>query len=178
MLDPPSFSVRHGLVNLAAQSTALGIVDRLQPHGRGAHLAQNVNLELLALARQRAGHIAGGEAGTDAMAVGARGHVADRGSVLEQRLIADDVGIPGGDLHDHEPARRSGRALGEGGGAPGKIGLADPVSKYIPSFAGMKVGGKRQLRIPPDLAYGKGGYSTVIPPNSTLIFDVRLVDVK
>jgi len=42
----------------------------------------------------------------------------------------------------------------------------------------MKVGGKRQLRIPPDLAYGAKGFTTLIPPNSTLIFDVRLVDAK
>lgn len=59
------------------------------------------------------------------------------------------------------------------------LGQGEVIKGWDEGVAGMKVGGKRQLKIPPDLAYGAAGAGGgVIPPDATLIFDVRLVAVE
>jgi len=59
------------------------------------------------------------------------------------------------------------------------IGNAEVIKGWDEGVAGMKVGGKRQLRIPPELGYGaEGTPGGPIPPNATLIFDVQLLAVQ
>lgn len=57
------------------------------------------------------------------------------------------------------------------------LGVGQVIAGWDEGFAGMKVGGKRHLVIPADKAYGSQSVGS-IPANSTLIFDVELLDVK
>ena len=57
-----------------------------------------------------------------------------------------------------------------------QIGLREVILGWEKGLMGMKIGGKRTIKIPPELGYGSKGAGELIPPNATLIFEVEIVD--
>jgi FKBP-type peptidyl-prolyl cis-trans isomerase FkpA len=59
-----------------------------------------------------------------------------------------------------------------------RLGAGQVIQGWDKGVAGMKVGGVRKLTIPPEMGYGARGFPPVIPANSTLLFEVELLEVR
>jgi FKBP-type peptidyl-prolyl cis-trans isomerase len=57
------------------------------------------------------------------------------------------------------------------------LGAGEVILGWDDGVAGMQVGGKRRLTVPPELGYGRRGIRGVIPPNATLVFEVELLGI-
>lgn len=58
------------------------------------------------------------------------------------------------------------------------LGAGQVIQGWDQGVAGMRVGDKARLTIPPELAYGQQGFPGAIPPNATLVFEVELLSIS
>ena len=58
------------------------------------------------------------------------------------------------------------------------VGAGQVIRGWDQGLVGMRVGGRRRLVIPPELAYGSQGSGSTIPPNATLVFDIELLTLQ
>ena len=110
---------------------------------------------------------------------------------LENGLLIEDIVVGvGNEAKDHNKVVVNYTGTLENGSIfdsslkPGRdpftftLGVGSVIKGWDQGVKGMKVGGKRKLVIPPELCYGDKGAGNVIPPNTTLYFEVELLEVE
>jgi FKBP-type peptidyl-prolyl cis-trans isomerase len=81
-------------------------------------------------------------------------------------------------LFDPLRAEQKGTQFDSSAGFAFTLGVGGVIRGWDQGVVGMKVGGQRRLVLPPELGYGPSGRPPAIPPNSTLVFDIELLDVQ
>ena len=135
------------------------------------HLLLSVTLLLAIFLQASAAGAADGLAKTDTV-VG-KGKEAMTGAMMQVNYTGWLYDPTAADMHGIKFDSSAGR-----GPFSFQLGAGRVIKGWDQGVAGMKVGGKRTLVIPSDLAYGQRGAGGVIPPGATLVFDVELLDVK
>ncbi len=117
------------------------------------------------------------------------------GGITVKRVVKRDLAMgSGAELNDgqtafykhtawiYDPKKLANRGVQiEGGGettTENKLGSGNIIKEFSDGIIGMKVGGKRQLIIPPELAYGDKGLDPHVFPGAIILIDVELVQVK
>lgn len=80
-------------------------------------------------------------------------------------------------LYDATQPNGKGRQFDTSASFSFTLGAGQVIKGWDQGVVGMRVGGQRRLVIPPDLAYGSTGSGTAIPPNATLVFEIRLLSI-
>jgi len=153
----------------AAVSAAWAAGPSSAPATAGAVNTSNSNIKNLAAAKT------GGEPAMIATKSGLKyadlelgtGTVVKSGMLV---LVDYEGWLPGGEKFDSSYDRREPFRF--------KVGAGDVILGWEEGVVGMKVGGKRKLVVPADLAYGEAGAPPRIPANATLTFEVRLLAAK
>jgi FKBP-type peptidyl-prolyl cis-trans isomerase FkpA len=80
-------------------------------------------------------------------------------------------------LYDPAQPDRKGRQFDSSNAATFTVGARQVIPGEDQGVVGMRVGGQRRLIIPPEFAFGNAGSGNIVPPNSTVVYDIRLISV-
>lgn len=108
----------------------------------------------------------------------------ESGLIIEDEKFGEGEGVKAGDtismhyIGTFTNGQKFDSSLDRGQPFETQIGVGQVIKGWDEGVIGMKVGGKRRLTIPPALAYGEQGVPGAVPPNSILMFELELLEIK